>query len=191
MRSRTWRLITVGAALLGLLVPAAAASGADQTVEVTVLPAGTLAIEVEYDFGMGVVVPGATTGERPFMMNITNTTDTGWEVWVEGTDFASFDRNCDESGCWREPNGMYTMPATAIYLRGGDLQWWETDVIVPYEGYLAGAATPFLLMESGPEAYGQFGVNEPEPAVSVTVPGDAAIAEYYTTLTYTIQAPTP
>lgn len=178
--------------LMLLLIPAAVAAGADQIVEVSVLPADTLSIDVEGEFGLDAVVPGGTTPERVFWMGITNTTSGGWEVTVDGTDLQSFTLECDEWGenCQRTlTDPLSTIDASNLYLRGGDQDnWGDETAIVAYEGNLG---APLLLMEGTAVANGSFGIDNPQPSVQLTVPGDATFGDYYTTLTYTIMAPTP
>lgn len=190
MRFRNMRIATV-AVLLTVLVLPGAAGATTQVVEVSVIGADTLAIDVEEEFGLGVLVPGATS-ERGFWMGITNTTSGGWEVYVEATDLTSFWHDCDEFGnCTRvDTDPLYTIDAGNLYMRGGDQDdWGDSAAITAYEGNLVGAATAFLLMEGTSVAYGSFNVDNPQPSVELTVPGTADVADYYTTLTYTIMAP--
>lgn len=189
MRKTHEKLLMLGVAVL-LLIPLAA-SAADQTVEVQVLAAGTLSIDVESDFGLGWVVPETSTDLRDFWMGITNTTTSGWQVNVTGTDLQSFDWDCDEQdNCTRV---VHTSPsvidASAIHVRGGDQDHWPAspDAIIAYEGNLTGAGVPFILMDGTATAYGSFGFDEGQrAAVRVDVPAGAAEANYFTTLTYTI-----
>ena len=189
MKFRYWR-VTVLAVVMVLLAPMAAIA-AEQTVEVSVLPAGTLAIDVEHDFGLGVAVPGEMTGERGFHLNITNTTATGWKVTVESTDLTSFYHdNCDEWGCDRfDTSPLYTMGADNIYMRGGFQEWGDPNQLTFYEGYLTAADTAFLLLEGTSDVYGSLGIHEPQPSIQVNVPSGQVIADYWATLTYTVMVP--
>ncbi len=190
MKSRGWRVITVMAVLVGLLVPAAAAVGADQEVDVSVIPADTLSIDVEPSIGYAQVVPGGSTTEAPFGMNITNTTANGWQVSVVGTDLHSYNwENCDETGCYNRlpTDPSYTIPASSIYVKGGGVSWMEAGVITSYEGVLGGTE-PLLLMVATADAFGSFGIDNPNPTVQVNVPSDAAVADYWATLTYTVES---
>ena len=177
-----------------LLAPVAAIA-ADQTVEVNVLPADTLAITyIETDFGLGAVVPGGIAIENGFSIGITNTTSGGWEVTVESTDFTSFYReNCDENGCDRfDTDPLYTIDVSNLYITGGDVDHWDDPgAITPDEGNLAGAGIPMILVEGTSVAYGSFGLHEDATSLQLSVPAAAEIAEYWATLTYTIMAPTP
>lgn len=188
MRIQRTRVIALGV-LMVLAIPAAA-TAADQTVEVTVLPADTLSISVEQEFGLGVIVPGQTSGLYEFGMEITNTTSTGWQVTVSGTDLQSFFWDCDEWGenCTRQSTDpSYTIDASAFYVRGGDQNNWGDDTaIAPYEGSLAAAGSPFTLMEGTSVAYGRFSLDEQRPGVALNIPVGAEYADYYGILTYTI-----
>jgi hypothetical protein len=188
MKIRYWRIMAL-AVVMVLLAPMAAIA-TDQTVEVSVLPAGTLAIDVETDFGLGVAVPGDMTPEREFWINITNTTATGFAVSVESTDLTSFYReNCDENGCDRfDTNPLYTMGAENIYMRGGFDEWEDPNQLTFYEGSLTGANTPFLLVEGTSAVYGSIGIGNPQPSIQVDVPLAQVIADYWATLTYTVMA---
>lgn len=165
------------------------ALAADQRVDVSVLEAGVLSVEVEEAFGLGVVVPGEETGERDFWMQITNTTPDGWQVFADSTDLLEFEwgEPCDHHGCTPYPiDGGATISKGNLRIYGGDLDWWEDiDAIQSFEvipGYDAG-----LLVEATSEAFGRFELNEPRPAVELLTPSDAAFGDYFTTITYTIQ----
>ena len=190
MRSRGWRVITVITVLVGLLVPAVGAVGADQEVDLSVIPADTLSIDVEPSVGFPQVVPGGSTMEAAFGMNITNTTANGWQVSVVGTDLHSYYwESCDETGCYNRlpTDPSFTIPASSIYLTGGGVSWMEEGVVTYYEGPLGGTE-PLLLMVATADAYGSFGMDNPNPTVKVNVPGDAAVADYWATLTYTVES---
>lgn len=195
MRIGRARAIALGV-LVVLAIPTAA-TAAEQTVEVTVLPADTLSISVEEEVGLGVIVPGQETGLYEFGMEITNTTGSGWEVTVTGTDLTSFSWDCDEFGenCTRQPTDpLYTIGASAFYVRGGDQNNWEggDTAIVAYDGYLAAAGSPFTLMEGTSIASGRFGLDEQRPGVALNIPSTVGetepgeFADYYGILTYTI-----
>ena len=172
MRIQRARAIALGV-LMVLAIPAAA-TAADQTVEVTVLPADTLSISVEEEFGLGVIVPGQNTEV----------------VTVTGTDLSSFYWDCDEWGdnCTRQPTDpSYTINASAFYVRGGDQNNWGDDTaIVAYEGNLVAAGSPFTLMEGTSVASGRFGLDEQRPGVALNIPSGADYADYYGILSYTI-----
>jgi hypothetical protein len=189
MKFRYWR-VTVLAVVMVLLAPMAAIA-AEQTVDVSVLPAGTLAIDVENDFGLGVAVLGEMTPEYWFHINITNTTATGFEVSVESTDLTSFYYdNCDDYGCDRfDTDPLYTMGADNIYMRGGFEEWDDPNQLTFYEGYLTAADTAFLLLEGTDAVYGSLGINNPQPSIQVDVPSGQVVADYWATLTYTVMAP--
>jgi len=181
------------AVVLVLLAPVAAI-GAEQTVDVTVLPADTLAIDVESDFGLGAVVPGQLSDPNGFEMGITNTTSGGWEVTVESTDLTSFYwDNCDENGCHDRiaTDPLYTIGADNLLLTGGGMDHWDPAPLTSYSGYLAAAGTSFLLVEGTSAAYGMFGIDNPHTTIQVDVPPLAEIADYTATLTYTIMTPAP
>ena len=187
MKFRYWR-VTVLAVVMVLLAPMAAIA-ADQTVDVQVLPVDTLTIDVENEFGLGVVVPNTMTNERGFHLSIINTSSGGFAVTVEADDLESFEYgNCDEWGCDRVPTDtLYTMGAHNIFMKGGDIGWDDPNPFTFYEGYLTvPPADLFVLLEGTSEAYGEFGIDSPHPSVQVDVPLGQEIAEYWTTLTYTI-----
>jgi hypothetical protein len=171
-----------------LLIPVAA-SAADQTVELQVLPEDTLSIDVQDEMALDAVVPGTSTQLQEFWMGITNTTSGGWDVDVTGTDLLAYNMECDEFGenCVRVATGP-TIDASAIFVRGGDQDnWGDAGAITAHEGNLTAAGTPFDLMEGTSVASGSFGLDEQPPAVRVDVPaGVTDYASYYTTLTYTI-----
>lgn len=185
---KTQRGLVLLAAMALLLIPVAA-SAADQTVELQVLPEDTLSIDVQTEMGLDAVVPGVSTQLQEFWMGITNTTSGGFVVTVSGTDLLAFEMECDEFGenCLRNPTGP-SIDASAIYVRGGDQDnWGDPTAITPAEGNLVAAGTPFDLMAGTSVAYGSFGLDEQPPAVRVDVPGTVVdYASYYTTLTYTI-----
>lgn len=187
------RLLAPFMAML-LLIPAATAYGADQTLEVTVFPAGTLTVEVDAQGGFGATIPGATV-PWGFNMQVTNLTSpaTGWVVTVDADgDFLSGNwQYCDQSGChdW-QPDGGGSIPISSLSIAGGDLPWWDdhdTGVIVPVGGTFGSGA---VTVNTGTaEAYGSFGINEPSPMLTLSVPGDTPTGLHYlTTLTYTINA---
>src|SRR5512140_1452458 len=77
-RMQRHRLLA-GIAAVALMIPAATAYGADQDVQVHVLPSDTLSLSVDgwADFG-GLEV--GQKGHFDYWMNITNTTTDGWQV---------------------------------------------------------------------------------------------------------------
>lgn len=196
---KTHRWLPLLTASVMLLIPVAA-SAADQTVELQVLPEDTLSIDVEGEIYLDAVVPGVSTQAYEFGMAITNTTTTGWAVTVSGTDLQGYNWNCDGDDCTRDLTG-YTIPASAIYVSPGDQNnWGDDNAITPGgdvsgttgEVNLASAATPYELMVGTSVASGSFGIDEQRPAVRVEVPGTVGdvsgdeYSNYYTTLTYTI-----
>jgi hypothetical protein len=189
MRPRVLLTAFVAAALV--LGMASLALAADQRVDVSVLEPGILSVEVEEAFGLGAVVPDQSTGQRHFFMQVTNTTDTGWQVFADSTDLVTFEwgEPCDERGCTPYPlQPGDTITKDNLLISGGDLSWWdhenvdviEASTVIP--GYDAG-----LLVEGTSQAFGRLHLNEPDPSVELLVPPDAAFGEYITTITYTIQ----
>lgn len=187
---KTHRGLVMLAAMALLSIPVAA-SAADQTVDLQVLPEDTLSIDVEGELYLDAVVPGQSTQLYEFYMGIVNTTAGGWTVSVTGTDLQAYDMECDEYGenCYRNPTGP-TIDASAIFVRGGDQDnWGDPGAIVPDESNLVDSSTPFDLMVGTSVATGSFGLDEQRPAVRVDVPGSVVdYANYYTTLTYSITA---
>jgi hypothetical protein len=184
------RGIVVLVAMIMLVIPVAA-SAAEQTVEVEVLPSDTLSIDVESELHLGSVVPETSTDLVEFWMGITNTTSGGWAVTVSGTDLQAFDWDCDEEeNCTRVDREGVTLDASAFFVRGGDQDnWGMPGAIVASEGNLTGAGVPFDLMTGTSDAYGSFGLDDQRPAVQLdipTVPGNDYYGQYYGTLTYTI-----
>lgn len=178
-----------------LVVPAATAAiaqTADQTLDVSVMAADIRSIQVESDIGLGVVTPGGSSGERYFGMQLTNTySGTGFEVTVDGTDFVSYywDDPCDENGCTRYFDGLYTLAKTNLFVQGGTLGW-DPEPLTAYGSYLS-ATAPVTIIEATSAAYGALDLGGNPPFVRLDVPVGADLADYTTTLTYTIQAPTP
>jgi hypothetical protein len=178
---------------LVLVIPAATAYGADdqatQPVDVTVLPAGLLTVDVDGS-SFGVMVPGQTT-TRGFRMNVTNTSNpaAGWVVTVTGGVFESGYWDCDEFGCtWVPDSSPETIPASALSITGGDLNWWEDpSVIVPGSGTFGGA--PITIDTATALAWGGFDIKEPSPELTLAVPAATVPGlQYRTVLTYTITA---
>lgn len=189
MRPRV--LLTTFVAATLVFGMASFAVAADQMVDVSVLEEGILTIDVEERFGLGVVVPGQETGRRPFFMEVTNTTDTGWRVFADSTDLVTFEweEPCDHHGCTPSPlDPGDTIAKGNLRIYGGDLDWWDdenVDVIQSFEvipGYDAG-----LLVEGTSQAFGRLHLGSPDPAVMLIVPAEAALGDYFTTITYTIQ----
>jgi hypothetical protein len=193
MKLRYWR-VTALAVVMVLLVPIAAMA-ADQTLDVSVLEDGVLSIDVEAEMGWPAVVPGITTVESAFQMNITNTNlGDGWEVTVEATDFESFTWDCDEFGCTRIPDlTPSVIDASNLYMRSGYVDHWgDPGAITAHEGFFSAAAAPFQLLNGSDVAYGSFEIQDPNPSVQLSVPGDADLGDYWATLTYTIMGtPSP
>lgn len=188
MRGRTF-LLAILAVLL--VIPAATSAMANDSMEVEmqVLPAGTLTVDVPTETGLAPGIPGQSTS-GPFWMNIVNTGTTAWTVSVDGTDLVAFERGyCDENGCERNPIvGGPTIPENAIFVSGGGIDDWDPNPFTyNTDQQLGGAAVTLTTGTAG--AYGSFGLNNPEPSVRIDVPIDATTYyEYFTTLTFTITA---
>ncbi|MEX2184720.1 MAG: hypothetical protein WEC14_09760 [Chloroflexota bacterium] len=165
-----------------LMISAAPAHGADQGVEVEVIPAGTLGIEVQdlIDFGRMEVGQSAT---QPFVMRILNQTDAGWRVTVDGADL--------QGQVLTDP--VSTIDSSNLVVTGGDACFTEAcdpaadTMVTPYSVALSGS--PVMIMEGTAQASGDFGFGSPhEPTVQLTIPADAVPNQYATTLTYTVMA---
>ena len=177
--------------VLPLATAAMAQEFAQQTIEVSVMAENVRAIWVDGDFGLGAVTQGQSTNNVYFGMALQNTySGMGFEVVVDGDDLVSFTSGepCDENGCPRVPDGQYTIPKSNLYVMGGTLGW-DPDPVTAFGGNLSDTA-PLLIMSATADAYGGFDVAN-QPYLRLDVPGTADLANYYTTLTYTIQAPTP
>lgn len=184
MKSRIF-LAAMMTALLAM--PATTALAADQDVDVQVLPADILGINVHHDLGFQIEIDQSAI--QPFGMDITNTTDGGWKVTVDGPDLQSYS--------WNEQNERVhtanTIAKSNVVVTGGDMCWThECDpaadsAIIPSSRAL-GDTLPIMVGTA--EAYGMFGFNEGyQPTVQVTIPLGSVSDSYYTTLTYTIMAP--
>lgn len=174
-----------------LVIPAfTAAWAADQHIEVTVLPADTLSISVESDFGLDIAVPGRISNDRGFWMTVTNTFENqGWDVTVDSADLVGFywDEPCDEWGCTRYDT-TDTIARTNLYVRGGMNYWGDPNPFWANEGYLP-ASGGMLLMTGTGEARGSFGFDQ-QPSIRLDAPLGAALGDYHTIVTYTISAQT-
>ena len=184
MRSRN--LFTALIAGLLVLSAASAALATEQWVEVDVLEAGIISIDVEHQTGLGYVFPGQTTPERYFWMQVTNTVEgQGWQVSADGPDLMRFDGH-DEFGA---PNWVATdtIAKTHLKVSGGAAPHWDV-VHVTYSEQSLGAAQPIMQGSAG--AFGTFGIHDPEPYVKVDLTGltEVAFGSYGTTITYTIQS---
>lgn len=181
------------AVALALSAPIAAIA-AEQTIDVRVLPADTLAIDVQHEVHI-LAVTGEFTDHIEYDMNITNTTGEGWEVTLEGTDFTSYEWECDAWGdnCVRSPTDpVYTIDVIALYATGGDAdQWGDPGAVTVHGSNIWTAGTPIPLLSGTGAAYGSFDIDDPRPWLSFETPGTAVPASYYATLTYTIMAQTP
>lgn len=187
MRKRQRGLVVLAAMIL-LLIPIAA-SAADQTVEVSVLPEDTLSIDVESEAFFGGVLPGESTELYEFWMGITNTKSSGWQVTVSATDLQAYHWEDDGGGGQVRVHDAGLIDASAIHVRGGDQDnWGDEGAITAYEDNLTAADTPFQLMDGTSVAYGSFGLDDQRPAVRIDVPGGTTYGDYYSTLTYTISA---
>lgn len=187
-----WRVAVLSVALT-LLLPIAA-NAAEQTIEVQVLPAGTLAINVQQEIHI-LAVAGEFTGDFEYYMNITNTTSEGWDVTLAGTDFTSYDWECDEWGtnCIRVPTDpLYTIDVISLLATGGDAdQWGDPGAVTVYGSNIWTAGTPIPLLSGTGVAYGSFDIDGPRPRLSFETPGTVVPGNYYATLTYTIMAQAP
>jgi len=188
------RRLLVSLMALMLVMPAATAYGTDQSVEVTVLPAGLLTVEVDTQAGFGVMIPGGTA-DWGFNMNVTNTSDpaTGWEVTVDAAgDFVSGNwEYCDESGCynWVPDEEVAAIAIANLSITGGDYPWWDGggDEIVPGSGSFGGG--PIAIDTGSALAWGGIWLNDPIPTLVLAVPGGTTTGlNYMTVLTYTITA---
>lgn len=182
------RLLAPLIALL-LLIPTATAYGSDQSVEVTILPAGLLTVEASI-YGFGVMIPGQSQ-DAAGQIDITNTTSpaTGWVLTVDAGDFESGNwDNCDEFGCTWVPDGVAAIAIANLSVTGGDLVWFDGpgDAIVPGSGTFG--AGPITIDTATALAWGQFGMDQPPSIWTLLVPDPQATGRYRTVLTYTITA---
>jgi hypothetical protein len=188
------RLIAAIAAVV-LLIPAATAYGADQDVQVHVLPSNALEVNVDgwADFG-GLEV--GQTGHYDFWLNVTNTTSGGWQVDVTGGDLVPFHwEGCDENGCYNpiQDPGLPILKSNLV-VAGGDLDWWDDqgDVVMPFSGTPGDPGTPLTIVQAMSQAHGEFGLDNPMAYLELTIPEGAAEGQqYHTVLTYTITAWNP
>ena len=187
MKSRVF-LVAIATAVL--LMPATTVFGADQDVDVQVLPADTLGINIHNGIGFAIEIGESAT--QPFGMDITNTTDGGWFVTVDGPDLQSYEwANCDEMGCYDRTVTGNTIPKSNVVVTGGDACWTNecdpaTDSTITSSAVALGD-NPVTIMEGTSEAYGLFGFGEPYDAkVQVTIPAGSVYGQYFTVLTYTI-----
>ena len=188
------RLLAPIAAVL-LMIPAATAYGADQHVSVHVLPSNALEVNVDMwaDFG-GLEI--GQKGHYDFWLNVTNTTTGGWQIDVTGGDLYPFDwQNCDENGCY-DP---ITIPGDPIsksnlFVTGGDLDWWDgqDNVITPFTVNPGDPGAPAVIVQATSPAHGEFGLDNPQAYMELTIPeGTPEAMQYHTVLTYTITAWNP
>jgi hypothetical protein len=186
MRFRYWRIAVLTVAL-ALLAPNVAIA-AEQTIDVQVLPAGTLAISVQQEVHI-LAIEGESTDEHEYDMSITNTTGEGWRVTVEGTDLTSYEWECDEWGnnCVRVPTDpVYTIAKWALWAYGGDADHWGDPGAVTRTGGSLTEGAPQILMWGTAIAYGSFDIDGPRPSLLFETPETAVPGSYYATLTYTI-----
>jgi hypothetical protein len=187
-------LLCIGAATTAL------ANSANQTIDISVLPANTLSIAVEEGFGFGPAVPGVPTEERPFWMEVTNTTPNGWEVTVLGDDFLRWvwdGETCDDQGCYdRIPADDPAVYLDSEYLlvHGGSFanQGWEDGGPVTAFGVqLTQQPQTIMTASDAFGVFGRFGF-DPAPYVQLEIPETFDdFGEYTSTLTYTIQEVLP
>lgn len=195
MRTRDLRIVLVALLTATLALPAfAAEDSTQQDVDVRLMDQGVIGIWVDgqIDLGLAVVDPLVDTNTYPqeFGLGITNTTTSGWEVYVTAPDFESFDwdwENCDDQGnCPRLPTDpVYTIPASGLYLNGGDEDLGDPSYLTSNSGYLVNDPLTPLLAGTA-DAFGEFGINNPPASMYLTVPAGATAASYWTTVTYTI-----
>jgi hypothetical protein len=187
--------LLAGIAAVLLMIPAATAYASDQNVQVHVLPSNALEIWVDgwADFG-GLEV--GQKGHYDFQMNVTNTTSGGWQVDVTGSDLYPFHwENCDENGCSNpiiDPGDPISK--ANLFVSGGDLNWWDDpgDVVVAFTGNPGDPGTPFTIVQATSPAHGEFGLDNPQAYLELTIPEGAAEGQqYHTVLTYTITAWNP
>jgi hypothetical protein len=178
-----------------LVIPAFTAAWAqtsgDQRVSVSVLPADTLAIDVENDIWLDIAIPGRISNDYWFWMGVTNTfAAQGWQITVDALDLVGFyeDEPCDEWGCTRYDT-TDVIAKTNLYLRGGDNPMWQDElgdpIFTSYEGYLPSGG--MVLTTGTADARGNFGFDQ-NPSIRLDAPLGAALGNYDTTVTYTIAA---
>jgi hypothetical protein len=192
-----------------LLIPATAASGepynttGDQEVIAGVMPADTLAIEVEQQNHFWGLVTGGSEVQQ-FHINVLNTTVDGWEVTVTpdmataNGDLWRFDWTCDDMGnCW-DPvptDPPATIAKSSVVVEGGDLDWWDGedptgDTVRPMGGPLVDGA--LTVVQATSYAYGGFfNLDNPWSTITINVPGDTEPGQYRQVLTYTITSWNP
>ena len=186
--------LLAGIAAVVLMIPAATAYGADQDVQVHVLPTNALEVSVDQWPNFGGLEVGQK-GHYDFWLNVTNTTSGGWQVDITGGDLYSFNwESCDENGC---SNPIPTDPAyyiakSNLVVTSGDLNWWDGDdptgdTIRPFSGSPGDLGTPFTLVQGTSYAHGEFGLDNPQTYMELTIPeGTQEGQQYHTVLTYTI-----
>jgi hypothetical protein len=187
-------LLTLSAATTAL---AAGPHSADQFVDVQILAADTLTIEVQDGIGFGPVVEGAgVTDDYWFNMNVTNTTANGWTVTVRGDDFLRYYwENCDEFGCsdrLQADDPPVYFDSEYLYVHGGSWGNWANELVDVIDAFGVNVSqTPQTIMTASPAAFGYLHF-DPGPYARLTVPETVpAYGDYYTTLTYTIQEVLP
>jgi hypothetical protein len=182
------RMFVAAAVAALVMLPAASALAADQDVDVQVVPSDTLAVWVQE--GIGFQIEVGQVQSQPFGMEVTNTTDAGWVVSVDGTDLQSYEwENCDPWGCSNRILTGNTIDRSNVVVTGGD-NFGDDPGTDPTITTGSGALGPVTIMTGTASAYGRFGFGPPyEPTVQLTLPAGTAIDQYFTTLTYTITAP--
>jgi hypothetical protein len=195
------RLATLVFALL-LMIPAGSAYAQDpatQEVNVRVLPPNALAIQVDNWADLGSMVLGEVR-EHDFGMSVINTTSGGFQVTVIGDDLRSFNwTDCGEGGCFGPvpTDPEYTIPKENLIVTGGDLDWWDGvdptgNTVRPYAVVPGDELSPAVVLEATAYAVGDFGFDNPNPQLKLTIPSDAqTMYQYRTELTYTIMGWTP
>jgi hypothetical protein len=175
--NRTRLLAPIVAALL--VIPPATALGGDQELKVRVLPADTLAIDVEESIDFGTLEAGQT-GHVEIQIGILNTTSGGWQVTVTGGDLTSGD-------------AAYSIDRSNLRITGGDTdQWGDPNAVEAFSGFPGGAASPLKIVEGSAGAYGQLSLDSPKASLDLTVPADTEpLLLYRTVLVYTITPANP
>jgi hypothetical protein len=172
-----------------LVVPAASAYAVDQEVDVRVLPADTLSLEVDGSADFGGMEANQSQ-HRDMWIKVLNTTSGGWSVTVTGDDLKSFTWEwCDQNGCHNPTftDPLYTIPKSNLVVTGGDVGGWDEDTIQSFSGSPGDIGTPLTLLQATSDAHGEFGLDNPMSRLDLTIPGDAQESQQYrTVLTYTI-----
>lgn len=162
-----------------LMVPSASASAADQELKVRVMPADTLAINVDQSIDFGMLEVGQT-GHLDVQMSILNTTAEGWQVTVSGDDLTTSD-------------SAHSIDKANLVVTGGDTdQLGDPSAVESFSGSLGGAGGPLKIVQGTAAAYGELSLDSPKARLDLTIPeGTESLQQYRTVLVYTITAATP